>query len=750
MNITGCLFHPNESYTLKDQEINEFRTSDVKHIARRWRKDWSDRSRSEIVSNKGPGFFLWLSESDGSRGSGMLYMRAMVNNVIPDSTMAEKVGRLIDEVDHGTNVVVVLAFEREGKAVAITVDKLSPPREQIWFEMPEIRRRSLSTAVWVPLRASELLISNGKHGNEGFLEEYFGLGSIMFPSDVPKGSLGLEWSDIGISNSYSGERVTEYLQPGEHSRTKEIFEFQLPFQNTKLSLYMSTPSKERKAIEKCYIAGEYSDHRSGYVGTGLVIEQSLNSKDGKVWHLHQDLVIALGLMREGDIWLRPAEGYLEAARLLRDTEGEPNRLEIRAELLRDYLCARGMHLYISSYRSRVEVCSDRSHIDWDEIPVVDTTDSQRWEGRVTDIHEGGMPFGSSTAVFHASRTDVDDEEDVPTFGFPTDDNVKSDSWTKEGSRDLLFRIEGELWRTEIVESGDFSERILGEDPLRPILFIVDAAGNTQTKDSLVNGESRWLWFKPVVMRDILGGRGAHIEWYTRDTGSIGMIPGSSVHFGINDLGLINVYAKDIGLLSNWEQRKWAGFNVGPDGKVSKELLDSQMRAEPADTQAPEGHLRIAYEAINREFLRLTERHLFKSHQAINDLFLRSHRFRALDKQGLFELAKDLARLTVESIDGTGLNSITKPPKGVNPGSIKHLEATLATLVGDEDARKMTGVFVGINELRQADAHLPSSDLDDSIALAGITESRNTVVGAQQMLHKLMDSLHRIEDVFSKA
>jgi len=77
---------------------------------------------------------------------------------------------------------------------------------------------------------------------------------------------------------------------------------------------------------------------------------------------------------------------------------------------------------------------------------------------------------------------------------------------------------------------------------------------------------------------------------------VGCSPDYTVHFGINSLGLLNVYAKDIGLLPEWQQRIWAGYNVGPDGKVSKELLASQIDAEPADTQAPEAFLGGGFKA----------------------------------------------------------------------------------------------------------------------------------------------------------
>ncbi len=84
------------------------------------------------------------------------------------------------------------------------------------------------------------------------------------------------------------------------------------------------------------------------------------------------------------------------------------------------------------------------------------------------------------------------------------------------------------------------------------------------------------------------------------------------------------------------------------------------------------------------------------------------------------------------------------------GSIKHLEKVLAAYVSEEKARELTGLFVAINELRQADAHLPSSDLNDSIVLAGISEPGITTNEALQMLHKLVDSLYVIAGVFQGA
>jgi len=95
------------------------------------------------------------------------------------------------------------------------------------------------------------------------------------------------------------------------------------------------------------------------------------------------------------------------------------------------------------------------------------------------------------------------------------------------------------------------------------------------------------------------------------------------------LGLINVLAKDIALLPNWHQNIWAGYNTAPDGKVSKELLASQMEAVPADTQAPEDFFGRGIEAINYFSEKKLGFPIFNDHQSAADILKKST---ALDLQ----------------------------------------------------------------------------------------------------------------------
>ncbi|MDD2614097.1 MAG: hypothetical protein PHQ15_00270 [Methanosarcina sp.] len=462
--------------------------------------------------------------------------------------------------------------------------------------------------------------------------------------------------------------------------------------------------------------------------------------------MSQDFAITLGLKREGDIWVRIDEGYIEVAKLSRKENGSPFLLEVRASHLKDYLCARGMALYLVSYRDRIIVAENRDLVSWNSNPISETNKMDRWEGRVSEIHEGGMPFGGSIAVINIVRTDVDPEEDVPAFGLPTDGSTISDSWTNKFKGKKLFRIEGQLWRKEWIEPATSSPIVRDDEETPTVFFITDAEGKRESRESLVHG-GRWLWFRPEVIMALAHRRGGSLSWYTRDTGSVGCSPDYTVHFGINSLGLLNVYAKDIGLLPEWQQRIWAGYNVGPDGKVSKELLASQIDVEPADTQAPEALLEVALKQLMEISAVKLGFSVLKKHDSFSEVLEQTHRFRAIDKAGLCSLAKDIARLTADSIDAASIQTIVKPPKGEKWGSLKSLENLIAKKVSPENARSMLSSLVGAYELRLGDAHLPGNDFDDAFDLVGIDRSLPFVHQGYQLLDSCVISIFKIVKVF---
>ena len=216
---------------------------------------------------------------------------------------------------------------------------------------------------------------------------------------------------------------------------------------------------------------------------------------------------------------------------------------------------------------------------------------------------------------------------------------------------------------------------------------------------------------------------------------------------MNRVGLINAYAYDIGKLPEWQRRIWQGFNIAPDGGVSEELLDAQQGVRPASTHSPEDHLSKALEAVDNQFLARFGVPLFRSHSSRADISASIHRFRALDQQGVFALAKDISRLIVEAIDTSELHRIAPPPKGGGgTGSMKSLERVLATITTPTDARDALTTLVGIYELRGADAHLPSTELDEAFRLAGVDKSAAPLEQGLQLLLLTMQALFGLHEV----
>ncbi|CAI8911181.1 hypothetical protein [Pseudomonas sp. IT-P395] len=740
-------------------------------IAEHWRGAWSDLSRTDAVVAQGPSFVLWRYEKNGFESPGTFFPAEAIDQTIPHAGMREALREYLAETDHASHLVAVIVLQGDVGAAMSVIPKTAICKPQAWFEMTKIRKASISDKVWIPLRADHTLTSEGEYGYEGHLEEYFGVGSVMFDLQHRDEISKLGWGDIG-GNTFAGGEESHRVWPKENAhdastspsptlsqQTDSVVSFRLPFTDLNVSLN-TRPAKpaappepvspaEPIFVKTYYWAGNWASHHSDAVGTGLVIEQSFDGAVPNEWHLHQDFVISLGLQREGDVWLRPVEGFMEVVRLKRDEQGKPVFLEARTEHLRDYLRARGTYLLLSSYRSRSQTVSDASHIGWPSSVVQEEKDGIAWEGVNYEIHEGGKAYGSLTGVFHVSHTDVDTDDDVPRLGLPDDDSVVSKSWSIQHEGRKLHSLSGSLWMTEAVEPGRVSEKVKGETPLTKVDFAINGSGDRVSGDELAS-TGGWLWFRPSVTALLGSYRGSCLRWYTRDTGAIGISSGDSVHFGLNALGFINVYAKDIGQLPPWQQRVWAGANVVPEGGVSEELLASQAKALPAATKAPEARLRPAYDEVNATFEKISGKPLFSPHHATDNIFKRVHRFRALEKTGVLELAKDLARLTVESLDGDALTSMGAQSGKTKSGSMKHLEAGLmkrgATL---EEARALTKVLVGINQLRQADAHLPSSGFSEAFDLVGVDQQSDTVVQGRQMLELLVDSLVGMTRVFSQ-
>lgn len=513
---------------------------------------------------------------------------------------------------------------------------------------------------WIPLRLAMEVVPERLPNGILRAEEFVGIGTAAVRSENRADADKFSWSDVGIDPHRAGMESWGY-------RPADVFR-----------------------------GGKQQP-----LGINLVIEQHIEELNHSVWHLHPDLVVALHLVQEGDVWYRPEEGWVEVVRLTRNTEGKPAKLEIRSEFLSDYLAARDMHLLCSSYRQHVVVSATKQTFSWPAEGL------NKVDGRDT---------------LEAYTTEA---------GYP--DPVGA------------FRTLGAIWRTEWVEAGSRSVRIRGDKEPHESSFALDTDGS-RVPGSKLSGAMSWLYFRPTIVSELLRHRGAHLGWYTRETGAIGATGGTSVHFGLNDLGLITVFAKDIGALPLWSQRLWSAHNVTPEGGVSDELFAAQMLVKPASTKAPEAQLVSALEAVDAAFFKRFGIRMLRDHPSASDLALRSQRFKAVEADGLLELSKELSRIFAERIDAKVVAAQLPEPTNENLGSLKAVERLLGSLIAADDAKQLMAPLFGIQDLRNASSHLGSSKIASGIERARVDGSLPAAMQGRQLLQGFVDTIRRISEV----
>ena len=576
-------------------------------------------------------------------------------------------------------------------------------KNKAWFDFGPRIKRTYAKATWIPLRLFETK-KVGNFGDEDYSAIFEGVHSLAVP---------IAHRSIGEEYSWSGDH--------EHRPWTDDATY--------------------------FPADTYKGNVEGAFATRLVLRQHIPGERADVWHLHQDLVIGLGLKREGDVWVRPDERCIDVARLRRNEEGWPVALEIRSEFLRDYLCARGCALRLATYRDMDAVVLELGDIDFPSEGVQEDTENGKLFKRAWAVDSMGGPFGSKTAVFKVSRTDIDPEEDVPVMAPETDGNTQSKNYSFTRGGQMRWRVMTEFRRDEWLEPADASPRVRWDKVASAVNFIVESDGGRMNADDLDDEDiGRWLWFSPEIVPSLLAQPGSKLQWYTRDTGGLSTPSDPSVHFGINESGLVTVYAYDVARLPEWERRHWSGFNVTPEGKVSAELLSAQVRVEIAKTLAPEQVFAEIRLTASLAFEQRFGVPLFRHHDQIDEILARIHRFRALDEPGLLSLAKDVARVTADAIDIVKVQSIFPPPPSEKRGSLKSLEAALAAISNAELAHITMSPNFAAYDLRLDDAHLPKSDRLASFKILAIEESDTFMTKGFKLLDETVLAWYRIHSI----
>jgi hypothetical protein len=564
--------------------------------------------------------------------------------------------------------------------------------EQGWILQTTDTRRAFSKATWVPLRAS-VSDEKGDVRQVGHTGEYFGCGSAAFPPQHREAAERLGWSDIGI-----GHNARPYAyKDGDY---KSIDQYQ------------------------------YNDKEP--IGVELVFEHRQPVVGGTLWILNPDLVVALGLIKEGPNWVRPEEDFMVVAREVLNEEGHHRLIEIKREFLIDYLAARNLSLRLSYYRQRVENVTALEGSAYATLTERrETRDGGRFELRVRTLDD---VFGGSWAMMRVWRTDVDDQEDALVMGPEGDDNTEFE--TTQGHRRGLegVRVEGEFWRDEWIEHLGQSVRVRGDVDKALPQFIVETDGKRMASADLHDEDiGRWLWFRSSIVTALLTHRGFSLEWYTADTGGIRSTSGYVTHFGINVSELVTVYAYDIARLGGWEQHIWAAHNVLPDGKVSGELLDSQVKANPASTHAVEVLLFRSMRMLEDGFRERLGSRLFNHDIEDDESMQQVSRFASRDQASLLRLAKELVRAFSDRLDIRALRRLSTHAEKERLGSNKLLQDVLAQKIGAEAAHKVFGVIAGAYDMRLGDAHPTSSKIGDAVKLAGIDATQSFLKQGEQLI-----------------
>lgn len=574
-----------------------------------------------------------------------------------------------------------------------------------WILQTKETRRKFVNSTWIPLRA----ICKSEKGNVqdiGYMSEFFGCNSLAFPPEYKELAETLEWSDIGIILD-----VHPYAFDSGHYKTIDQYTW-----------------NEKEPVGVHFIF----DHPQPVIG-------------GRKWIINPDLIVALRLIKEKNSWVRPEEDFVEVIRESFDGEGNHVQIEIKKEFLIDYLAARNLSLRLTYYRQRVEIVEEIENSGYVGLESYqEERDQGRFELLIRSLND---IYGGSWGAFRVWRTDIDEEDDAPVMGPETNENTESESsqGIYDGYRGI--RVEGEFWRDEWIEHQGISTRVrYDKDPNLP-KFIVETDGTRMPSTELDNEDvGRWLWFRSSVVNELLKHRGFSLEWYTAETGCICSTSGYRTHFGINSADLITVYAYDVAKLPSWEQHIWSAHNVVPEGKVSSELLASQVRVQPASTHAVEDLLFKVMRMLEASFKQKLKVDLFSHDINDSELLQQISRFSSTDRTSLLRLAKDLVRIFTDRLNVKALRELSNHKDKNKLGSNKLLQNIVAQKIGEDYAHKIFGVIVGVYDMRLGDAHPTGSKIEEAIKLAGIDENQSFLRQGEQLISNFGQAIWYIESI----
>ena len=491
--------------------------------------------------------------------------------------------------------------------------------------------------------------------------------------------------------------------------------------------------------------------RDGYdtvLGTYLVIQRCYFDGGDYAVNIDQDLLLDLRLKQEGDKWVRPCEAYREVIRISRDKKGHVNLIEIKAEYLKDWLCARKQGLVL--------VCNlERRFLSQDGSEIIAKPEKKRVGGGKFEAWNYGCDKAGNGVlgdwdVETCGYEDIDADEDVPVFDMSKNNRKMVSSKRIVKAPEIITRMSmTRFTRTEWMMAAK-RQRRMPLDKNGELAFICEADGREKKGKSL-SCPPRYLWFNNAVLQNVFGMRGGWVKWITQETGLIGFDGGSGIHFGVNRLGLVNVFAKDIAEMVWWQQEIWKSQNVTPDGGVCTELTDAQQRCDPARTHAPENLLHKAFDQVTFAYACFSKGdQFFLPFDSISEVGNSIQRFNVQAKGDILWLAKQITRLIIETLNQKSFRKFAKVEKDEKIGSLKLLERVLAECVGKDRAYDLMSPLHAIYTLRNSDSHIPGKDIENAFDTLGIVPDGQLIRQGGRMIFVAAKALHEIAIVFKDA
>ena len=534
---------------------------------------------------------------------------------------------------------------------------------QSWFEMLDVRRNTYGDGEWTPLWVYEVSHS-GVEFSDSYKEEIYRIRTLLAPV-TNKVVLLEHWLDLDSDAVYPCVDKGHYCKPS--------------------SCYSDSSAEPAM--------GEYAVF--GYaVGRGKSSDLLIS----------QDLLASLRLVSDQETWIRPADGDLVVIKKEKDSNGKTVRISIRTEYLKDYLCARGMGLYIEEFRHRKEHDVDGRSITWHASPAVERNvlrnGKYEWEGwifRHQDVHSWQQIADTGNVVLSAPQ---------------------------------YYRVEGQLRKQLWINPASTS--LIVADNAVTLEYYVKPNGEKHTISTLDDDEFGciYLFFRLDLVGHVMAAD-VDIIWASRDVFRVRFPDGQNVLFGISRSEKCFCIASDIARLGFWEQNLAYGDNIRPEDQseyVDSELFRNQMMCEYLHTKAPETEFVRLLEELGTVFHGKTGADLWQV-GANNECAIKGvTRFCSIDQDGFVRLAKNITVVMIERLNSKALKQyINGRVETAQLKSIGLLSAAIFLIDSKIDGRKQVEFMRNVNRIRQADAHwMTPKDTEERIGAIAMKDNQTWI------------------------